>query len=67
MSRSRSGLTTKVPALVDANGLPLELVVTPGQASDCPVAEHLLGHDGTIVFADKAYDADWLRHNESVT
>lgn len=63
MGRSRGGLTTKVHALVDANGLPLELVLTPGQAGDCPVAERLLGHlhEGTIVLADKAYDADWLR------
>lgn len=63
MGRSRGGLTTKVHALVDANGLPLELVLTPGQAGDCPVAAHLLGHlrENTIVLADKAYDADWLR------
>ena len=63
MGRSRGGLTTKIHALVDANGLPLELVLTPGQAGDCPVAEQLLGHlhEGTIVLADKAYDADWLR------
>ena len=63
MGRSRGGLTTKVHALVDANGLPLELILTPGQAGDCPVAERLLGHlhQGTIVLADKAYDADWLR------
>jgi transposase len=31
MGRSRGGLTTKVHALVDANGLPLELVLTPSQ------------------------------------
>src|SRR5580698_5787500 len=63
MGRSRGGLTTKVHALVDANGLPLELILTPGQAGDCPVAEQLLGRldEGTIVLADKAYDADWLR------
>jgi len=63
MGRSRGGLTTKIHALVDGNGLPLELVLTPGQAGDCPVAERLLGHlhEGTIVLADKAYDADWLR------
>jgi hypothetical protein len=63
MGRSRGGLTTKVHALVDANGLPLELVLTPGQAGDCPVAARLLGHlrENTIVLADKAYDADWLR------
>ena len=43
MGRSRGGLTTKVHALVDANGLPLELVLTPGQAGDCPVAERGCG------------------------
>jgi len=33
--RSRGGLTTKIHALTDARGLPLELVLTPGQAGDC--------------------------------
>jgi transposase len=63
MGRSRGGLTTKIHALTDAHGLPLELVLTPGQAGDCPVAKHLLGwlQPDTIVLADKAYDADWLR------
>ena len=63
MGRSRGGLTTKIHALTDAHGLPIELVLTPGQAGDCPVAAGLLGHlrKGTIVLADKAYDADWLR------
>jgi transposase len=63
MGRSRGGLTTKIHALTDAHGLPLELVLTPGQAGDCPVAVQLLGHlrQDTIVLADKAYDADWLR------
>ena len=63
MGRSRGGLTTKIHALTDAHGLPLELVLTPGQAGDCPVVARLLGHlrQGTIVLADKAYDADWLR------
>jgi transposase len=63
MGRSRGGLTTKVHALTDAHGLPLELVLTPGQTGDCPVAERLLGRlqEGTIILADKAYDADWSR------
>ena len=63
MGRSRGGLTTKVHALTDAQGLPLERVLTPGQAGDCPVSARLLGHlcENTIVLADKAYDADWLR------
>ena len=63
MGRSRGGLTTKIHALTDGQGLPLELVLTPGQAGDCPAAERLLGRlqENTIVLADKAYDADWLR------
>ena len=63
MGRSRGGLTTKIHALTDARGLPLILTLTPGQAGDCPGAASLLGRlqPGTIVLADKAYDADWLR------
>ena len=63
MGRSRGGLTTKVHALTDARGLPLILTLTPGQAGDCPEAAGLLDRleSSTIVPADKAYDADWLR------
>jgi transposase len=65
MGRSRGGLTTKIHALTDARGLPLELILTPGQAADCPTAAKLLGRlrEGTILLADKAYDADWLRRS----
>ncbi len=34
MGRSRGGLTTKVHALVDAGGLPIDLKLTEGQAHD---------------------------------
>ena len=34
MGRSRGGLTTKIHALVDANGLPILLKLTAGQAHD---------------------------------
>jgi transposase len=63
MGRSRGGLTTKIHALTDARGLPLILTLTPGQAADCPGAAGLLDRlePGTILLADKAYDADWLR------
>ena len=69
MGRSRGGLTTKIHALTDGQGLPLELVLTPGQAGDCPVAGQLLGRleENTIVLADKAYDADWLRRRIEAT
>jgi putative transposase len=34
IGRSRGGLTTKTHALVDGNGMPLVIAVTPGQAND---------------------------------
>ncbi len=63
MGRSRGGLSTKIHALVDADGLPIRLSLTPGQASDVHGAEALLNdlEKGTVVLADKGYDADWIR------
>ena len=34
MGRSRGGLTSKIHAVVDANGLPVHLALTPGEAHD---------------------------------
>ena len=34
MGRSRGGVTSKVHAVVDANGLPVRLDLTPGEAHD---------------------------------
>ena len=50
MGRSRGGLTTKIHALVDANGLPIALKLTEGQAHDGRSAQDMLdtihaGHD----------------------
>lgn len=42
IGRSRGGLTTKTHALVDGNGLPLVIAVTPGQANDSPALPRLL-------------------------
>jgi hypothetical protein len=39
---SEAGLTTKIHALVDADGRPVRLELTPGQAGDAPVAASLL-------------------------
>jgi transposase len=63
MGRSRGGLTTKVHALTDARGLPVKLVLTPGQAHDANGAALLLTDlpDGGVLLGDKAYDADWIR------
>ena len=63
MGRSRGGLTTKIHALVDANGLPVGLALSPGQAHDGEGAAMLLNDltADAVVLADKAYDADWIR------
>ena len=70
IGRSRGGLTTKTHALVDGNGLPLVIAVTPGQANDSPALPKLLaelrvprlgpGRPRTTpdaLRADKAYSA----------
>ena len=63
MGRSRGGLTTKIHAIVDANGLPMCLKLTAGQAHDGRSAADMLGHmgKGQILLADRAYDSDALR------
>lgn len=63
MGRSRGGLTTKIHALVDANGLPVLLKLTEGQAHDGRSAKDMLGTigKGQILLADRAYDSDALR------
>src|SRR6202142_1061919 len=43
MGRSRGGLTTKIHALVDADGLPIALKLTEGQAHDGRAAWDMLG------------------------
>ncbi len=63
MGRSRGGLTTKIHALVDADGRPVRLELTAGQAADAPMAEKLLSdlRPGATILADKAYDTDAIR------
>jgi transposase len=65
MGRSRGGLTTKIHALVDANGNPIALKLTEGQAHDGRSAGDML-HGlgvGQILLADRAYDSDALRNS----
>ena len=67
--RSRGGLSTRIHALVDGNGQPKALELTPGQAADCTVAETLLAEAeaGMMVIADKACDTNAiLDHLEEV-
>jgi len=63
MEPSRGGVTSKIHALVDGNGLPVRLALTPGEAHDNRLAGKLLSHlkSGSMLLADRGYDADWIR------
>ena len=65
MGRSRGGLTTKIHALVDANGLPVVLKLSEGQAHDGRSAADMLDAigNGQVLLADRAYDSDALRNS----
>jgi len=61
--RSRGGLTTKIHVVVDANGLPLNVMISGGQQHDSQMAPALLKGvpNSRMVLADKAYDATEIR------
>jgi transposase len=63
MGRSRGGLTSKIHAVVDANGLPVHLGLTSGEVHDNRLCSVLLTglHPRTMLLADRGYDADWIR------
>jgi transposase len=63
MGRSRGGLTSKIHAVVDSNGLPVRLALSPGEAHDVRFAGKLLSRlkSGSMLLADRGYDADWIR------
>jgi transposase len=56
-------LTSKIHALVDTNGLPVQLALTAGEAHDNRLVGKLLSRlkSGTMLLADRGYDADWIR------
>ncbi len=63
MGRSRGGLTTKIHALVDAEGRPIRLKLTAGQAHDGRSAADMFDtiQAGDILLGDRAYDSNRLR------
>ncbi len=61
LGRSRGGFGTKVHAAVNGLGLPVKLVLTPGQAADVTQAEVLLeGAPFEVVIGDKDFDSKRL-------
>jgi hypothetical protein len=63
MGRSRGGLTSKIHAVVDAVGLPVQLGLSPGEAHDNRLCPELLARlpPQSMLLADRRYDADWMR------
>jgi len=63
MGRSRGGLTSKIHAVVDASGLPVQLGLTPGEAHDNRLCTELLTglQAKSMLLADRGYNADWIR------
>jgi transposase len=63
VGRSRGGRNTKIHALADAKGRLIAILLTGGQAHDCPVAQRLIDRvePAERMLGDKAYDSNELR------
>jgi hypothetical protein len=63
MGRSRGGLTTKIPASVDTDGMPVRLELTTAEAHDNRLVTELLSDlkSGAMLLSDRGYHADWIR------
>jgi transposase len=63
VGRSRGGRNTKIHALADAKGRLIAILLTGGEAHDCPVAERLIRRvkPPKRMLGDKAYDSAELR------
>ncbi|MBM3623018.1 MAG: IS5 family transposase [Alphaproteobacteria bacterium] len=63
IGHSRGGRNTKIHALADAKGRLLSILLTAGQAHDCPPAQRLIRRTTAAckLLGDKAYDSTPLR------
>jgi transposase len=63
IGRSRGGRNTKIHALADAKGRLIAILLTGGEAHDCPVAGRLIRRvkPSKRMLGDKAYDSAELR------
>lgn len=74
LGRSRGGFGTKIHLATDGSGLPLNIVLSPGQSHESQFAQQLLDgigvqrqngcikRRGHVVLADKAYSGHTLRN-----
>jgi len=65
VGRSRGGRNTKIHALADAKGRLIAILLTGGEAHDCPVAERLIRRvePAKCMLGDTAYDSAELRED----
>ena len=63
IGRTKGGMNTKLHAVADANGRPLNFFMTAGQVSDYIGAATLLDDlpKAQWLLGDRGYDADWFR------
>jgi len=63
VGRSRGGRNTKIHALADAKGRLIAILLSGGEAHDCPLAERLIRRvkSPERLLGDKAYDSAELR------
>ena len=66
LGRSRGGFSTKINARSNAEGLPIAIVITPGQAHDVtayPALMEEVDDDPEQMLGDKGFDSDAVRHD----
>jgi IS5 family transposase len=66
LGRSRGGYSTKINARTNAEGLPIGIVITPGQAHDVtavPALMHDIDCDPEQMLGDKGYDSEAVRQD----
>jgi len=64
LGRSRGGFSTKIHLRTNAEGLPIGVVLTAGEAHDSTAYIDLMGErdrDPNVLLADRAYDNDAIR------
>ena len=66
LGRSRGGFSTKINVRTNAEGLPIGVVITPGEAHDVTAFAALMQEidcDPEQMLGDKGYDSEAVRHD----
>ena len=64
LGRSRGGFSTKIHLRANAEGLPIGILLTPGEAHDSTAYVDLMAEcdaDPDVLLADRGYDSDAIR------